>query len=320
MTTRRHALYLGGGGLALASLFSHTGCTHSANTLHVWEGEALGAPGFIKLHGLNAQDADKAFIQAQQTIERLDNLFSLYKPGSEISILNREGHLDNASPELRELVTMAKGISILTDGVFDISVQVLWDVAKTLPSGSEDTEKTRKMWAAAHELVDYTKIHNAGPRIWFEERGMAITLNGIAQGYISEQVAKALYQWQGIGALVNIGEFQAVGKTPFIIDVQDPDNVLDIVGSVTLQSAGLATSSANGGYLGNDLSHIFNPADVRTGAQFTSASVVHRSATMADGLATAFTMMDEESIRITAKKSDVIEVVLVQVDGRVIRF
>lgn len=321
MATRRHMLKLvGGGGTAAAGFLSLAGCGGPNDALQVWEGEALGAPGFIKLYGLDSADAALAFIKAQAVIERLSDSFSLYRPHSEISRLNREGRLNNASPAMVELVTLAKQISDLTDGAFDISVQVLWDLVQNLNTLEVIPEKTRRLWEKAYALVNYKAIKVEGNAIWFSSPAMAITLNGIAQGYITQKVAQALHQPGIKSALVNIGEFQAFGGRAFTVGIQDPRNVLDTIITVSLRNDGLATSSGKGGYLGGALSHIFTPQENRWRVQFASASVVHASAAMADGLATAFTLMDENAIRSTAKKAAATQVILVTMDNRVISF
>ena len=93
-------------------------------------------------------------------------------------------------------------------------------------------------------------------------------------------------------------------------------NVIDII---SLKSAGLATSSATGGYLSAEMSHIFEPRTGHKKPQFISASVVHESAIMADGLATAFTLLDEGRIRNIVKKADVRSALLMREGGEIIR-
>ncbi len=324
MITRRNALKLAGGTLLGGAALTGAGCAPDDDKAHLWEGEALGAPASIALYGHTETQAKQAFARAQEIIARLSTVFSLYSPDSEISILNREGVLEQASPEMLALIGHAQHLADLTGGAFDISVQPLWALAAKLQTSEIDPQRAKAMWENAYDLVDYQQIHIKRGRVWFGRPGMAITLNGIAQGYISEQVAKALQtSSKDTGkksGLVNIGEFQAFGERPFTVGIQDPHNVLQTIDSVTLRDQGLATSAAAGGYFDDNLSHIFTPRPGDASPQFASASVVHASATIADGLSTAFTLMNEDAVREIAKSTGTRHVVLVKADRQIIRF
>jgi FAD:protein FMN transferase len=296
------------------------GCTRTSTGAQVWESEALGAPARIELFGLNARAAADAFLQATQMIEQLSNSFSLYRKDSEISRLNRDGRLDQASPNMVELVTLGQRLGRLTDGAFDMTVQVLWQAARLLQEKPLSASAEQQQWQAAYGRVDYRKVRIEGTQIEFSLPGMAITLNGLAQGYITERVAQLLQRLGARAGLVNIGEFQAFGERAFWVGIQDPGNVLDVLETVRLKQAGLATSSALGGVLGQKRFHIFNPGSPKAGARFISASVVHPSAAMADGLATAFTLMDEKAIRALSQKLSTKQVILVKADGKTISF
>ncbi len=298
-----------------------SGCALHQEEPQVWEGEALGAPARIALYGLSAEEAAFAFTRVNHRIDRLEHSFSLYCPDSEISRLNRDGQLAHASKEFRLLLTKAKQVSVITNGAFDITVQVLWQAAQTIRRQSLDSRAREVLWQQVRELVGYDKILIEGKKVRLAVPDMAITLNGIAQGYITEEVAKTLSGLgKNISGLVNIGEFQAFGGRTFHVAIEDPQNPLDIVGEVELKNAGLATSSALGGYLGLQLSHIFRPQGVDQTPQFISASVVHPSATIADALATVFTLLDESAVRKIAKAQGVQQVVLKSADGQLMRF
>lgn len=313
MLTRRSALVAG---LAV----SLVGCAKNQPTApaHVWQGEALGAPGSIKLYGLDKSTADQWFAKAGQTIDRLSRIFSLYQNHSEISRLNRETELQNASPEFLELLDQSMRISELTEGAFDISVQAYWTTVTNWQGQNISlAEKTRKM-AKARQLVNYRNIQVSGSNIRFLQKGMAITLNGIAQGYIAEQVAHLLAQSGATSGLVDLGEFQAFGQREFTIDIQSPHNVLHTAGQIKLQNAGLATSASGGGALGENFSHIFAPSGYPVVPEFASVSVVHASASWADALATAFTLMPEREVFDSLEKAGVQGAMLVRNDGQIL--
>ena len=319
MMTRRQAIYFVGGLLPVLGGGGLSGCvTRPKNAPgQVWDGEALGAPASIRLVGASDDLAQKAFALAQTIINQMRQRFSLYDPHSEISKLNRHGALSAASSDFIALLRTAKQVSVLTQGAFDITVQVLWNAAQGIQKQGLSSQQADQVLAKARALTGFDKVHIEGQRVWFETPGMAITLNGIAQGYITEKVATVLAGLGAYSGLVNIGEFQAFGPKRFTIGIADPVNVLDIIETVHLRRAGLATSSPKGGYISDTLSHIFSPAGLAP--SFLSASVVHPSATLADGLATAFTLMDLAAIKKTAKKSGAQKVLLVSANSELIR-
>lgn len=68
--------------------------------------------------------------------------------------------------------------------------------------------------AAARQLVGWQGIEVEPSRLALARRGMAVTLNGIAQGYITDRVAEML-RGAGMGnVLVSLGETRALGPHP----------------------------------------------------------------------------------------------------------
>jgi len=72
-------------------------------------------------------------------IDRLEAVFSGYRPDTPVSRLNREGVLDDPPAELAAVVRRALHIAELTGGAFDPTVAPLIEVyqssfAKTMPS------------------------------------------------------------------------------------------------------------------------------------------------------------------------------------------
>lgn len=330
-TSRRQALQISGAALVSGAAFSLAGCGEPVGA-HTWNGEALGAPGTIQLVGVTEARAKSLFKTAEKATARLERIFSLYDPKSEISRLNKQGWLNDASAELIEVLNAARLISQITRGAFDISVQPLWNLATTLRNVDIPKKEADRLWKQAHALVDYRFVYVKDHEISFTRPGVAITLNGIAQGYIADRVADLMQKGGAENGLVNIGEFKAFGKTeagdPWRIGLQSPINIMEQVETIALHDQGLATSSARAGRLSDALSHIFETRAGRTspsgrngrvGPEFASASVVYKSAMVADGFATAFTLMDEQSIADICTDVGGMHAILVRQNGDVVR-
>jgi thiamine biosynthesis lipoprotein len=127
-------------------------------------------------------------------VARLEGIFSLHRPDSELVRLNAAGRLRAPSHDLRIVLAEARRFAVLTDGAFDPSVQPLWrlyaDHFARHPGDPAGPDPRRI--EAARAFVDYRGIEVEGGLVALRRPGMAVTLNGIAQGYIADRVADLL--------------------------------------------------------------------------------------------------------------------------------
>jgi thiamine biosynthesis lipoprotein len=130
---------------------------------------------------------------------------------------------------------------------------------------------------------------------------MALTLNGIAQGYVADRVV-ALLRGMGLDrVLVNTGEYAALGGDPrggaWQVGLRAGDALLPQ--AVALDGAGLATSSMVGTTFDSAgrAGHILDPRTGRPGPRlWRLVSVTAPRAALADALSTAFCLMDGAGI------------------------
>src|SRR5262249_20081067 len=66
----------------------------------------------------------------------------------------------------------------------------------------------------AQALVDFRRIEVGAASIGFTRAGMAITLNSLAQGYITDAIADLLRHEGFESAVVDLGELRALGRPP----------------------------------------------------------------------------------------------------------
>ena len=281
--------------LAISAAAGLAGRPASAGATARWRGVALGARAQMHLAGLSEADAAPVIGSVVAEIARLEDIFSLYRPQSVISRLNRDGHFAAPPAELLQLCSLASALHQASDGAFDPTVQPLWtDLANAAATGSvPDPDRI----ARARALVDWTRVHVDSARISFERPGMAITLNGIAQGFITDRIAARLGRFGLTDVLVDIGEIMAMGRSPD----GGPWRV-GIAGSgagccrdrIRLSDRALATSAPFGTVLGDAgrTGHILDPETGLTARQARQVSVSARRADVADGLSTALCVMD----------------------------
>ena len=122
--------------------------------------------------------------------------------------------------------------------------------------------------------------------------GTAITLNGIAQGFITDRVADLLRNEGFEQAVVDLGEWRALGRHP----EGRPWRAATRSGSVELSGNALAVSSGAGTTFEpcGQFHHIFDPATGASASRLVEAAVIAPRAMIADALATAICVVGEE--------------------------
>ena len=250
-----------------------------------WRGGALGAETSLTIHAPRAR-AQAALRDIRRLLTRVEQLFSLYDPTSQLSRLNASGKLTNPAPEFVALLHRADRVNRASNGLFDPTVQPLWHA---LAKGGDTN--------AARALIGWDRTRFDGNRITLGA-GQALTLNGIAQGFATD-LAAAMLRRAGLDkVLVNIGEFAALGG-PFTLGISDP--AFGLVATSRLSNRAIATSSPGAMALGARQSHILNPR-AQTLPRWSTISVEADSAAIADAASTALCLMSEEEIRACLRK------------------
>ena len=271
--------------------------------LHRWTGVALGAQTEIILHDPDSERARSLIARCVAEIDRLEDIFSLYRPESALGRLNRAGRLRAPPLELVDLMATSQAFAAQTEGVFDVTVQPLWRLyaAHFARPGADPDGPAPEAIARARALVDYRSVEVGAAEIRFRRTGMAVTLNGIAQGYITDRIA-ALMADAGIGdVLLDIGETRALGHRPDgmpwrvgLRSAAHPDVVtarIDLADRAVATSAGAATPFVPGGRH----HHLFDPKRGRPARMAEQVSVIAPRATTADALSTALAIADQDA-------------------------
>ena len=248
-----------------------------------WRGRALGAPASLLLHHRDRYKAAALAETVISEVERLERIFSLYLRDSALSRLNREGRLSQPPFELVELLRRARRWSVLTGGVFDVTIQPLWTLHRR--AGGPESVPDSDVLAHARWLVDYRALEVERHRVAFTRPGMSVTLNGIAQGYITDRVTDLLGSEGQENILIDMGELRALGGHPdgrpwLIGRSREPRSQRFGIRDSAVASSGMV--EPNGGFL-----HHFDPV---TGAAVRSPNeicVMAERATDADALSTA---------------------------------
>ena len=273
-----------------------------AGTARLWTGQALGARVSIRLDHSEAK-AIAARVMAE--IDRLEGILSLYRPESALCRLNREGQLIAPPFELLDCLSLADAVHRASNGRFDPSVQPLWALwaESAAVGGRPDADAIKE----ARRRTGWDKIAFDATAITLRP-GMALTLNGIGQGYVADRVASLLEAENLTDILIDTGELRAIGGKP------EGDGIsregwpvrLETGGRVALRQRALATSAPLGttfDQTGKD-GHILDPATgMPARAPWRAVSISAASAAIADALATSACLMpDLGSIIVLVRK------------------
>lgn len=287
------------GGLALA--------TSAAPVPTVWKGVAMGALASMTLVHPDRPHAQAMIARCMAEVDRLESVFSLYRADSALSRLNAAGTLDEPPAELVELLSFSLSLAQRSGGAFDPTVQPLLRLYFehfSRPDASPQGPSAQAI-AQARQRVGFADVDVGLDRIRLGRPGAGITLNGVAQGFITDRISELL-QGNGFGnVLIDLGEGRALGHRPdggpwraAITDPAEPGRTLFELplGSGRGQRPALATSGGYGTRFGPDpdIHHLLDPRTGRSANHHASVSVAAPRATLADGLSTTLSILPPE--------------------------
>ncbi|MEP2718449.1 FAD:protein FMN transferase [Pseudophaeobacter sp.] len=245
-----------------------------------WQGRAMGAPAQMVISGLDQAAAAPLFARVEAELLRLEKIFSLFHPGSQLTRLNTAGHLTAPAPELLDVLSLSASLNAATKGAFDPTVQPLW---QALALGQD----------IPNPVVGWQFVSFDSTEVRLQRPEMALTLNGIAQGYITDRVAGLLRSAGLQDVLLDMGEIAALGQRPdgsaWQVGVATPDG--ELRSKLTLSDRALATSAAAGTLVGDAQSHILDPQTGKGAEPTRLVSVSAPRAALADGLSTALCLL-----------------------------
>jgi thiamine biosynthesis lipoprotein len=290
-----------------------------------WDGTALGAPASIQLYHSDETLARAAIAAGLDELTRLEAIFSVYRADSSISVLNREGVLENAPADFINMLTRSLSLAEISGGVYDPTIQPVWQTyfRHFTASNPDPAGPSQRNLSAALALVDWraVEVDAARSRVSFARPGMGLTLNSGAQGYITDRVADVLRAHGFDRMLVDMGEPRALSAKPDgsawrigIANPADPGSAvttLEVVDKCVSTSGGYGTLfDAKGSF-----THLIDTRTGRTAPALLGVSVVADSGIVADGLSTAMLMAPVERRQDILKAAGGQKAVYVTPDG-----
>jgi thiamine biosynthesis lipoprotein len=252
-------------------------------------------------------------------LERQISIFNYRDPASPLSILNRTGRLENPPAELVEVLEQSLAINAQTGGAFDVTIKPLLDLYQGAQPGLPADVAIRQ----ALSLVGHSQLQVSRSLAAFALPDMAVTLDGIAKGYIVDAGTAELVRLGYPNVFVEAGgDLMASGtkaeQTPWKVGVQAPRQSGSILASFNVSNQSAATSGDYLNYFTPDLvnHHIIDPRTGHSPAELASATIVSRQAARSDALATAVMVLGAESGLALVESLPGVECYLVTKDNR----
>lgn len=248
--------------------------------------EAMGTAYSVVVYGDDRVKLDVAVEGAFDELQRLDELLSNFKPGSEWSEVNRDGaeRPVRVSSELFQLLSACQRYSRESEGAFDISVgplMKLWGFYKGNGRLPHRAEVQAVMARIGYRHVD---LDAAGQTVRFDRKGVELDPGGIGKGYAVDRMLRVLKDYGITTALVSGGgsSIYALGAPPsdargWKIDIKDPKAPGKVMESVYLKNESLSTSGSYEKFFraeGRIFSHIMDPRTGYPAAGMLSVSVI----------------------------------------------
>lgn len=286
----------------------------------------MGSSFEFILVGNNEEGAHQIINEGINEVQRLENLLSEWKKGTEISRVNAGAGVNSVtvSPEVYQLTQRSIALSNMTQGAFDISFngmdvyQFDKQVAKNFPDTALIEAKLKK--------VGFNRI-NLQPdnRLFLTDTGMAIGFGANGKGYAADEVKK-LWQEKGVksGVVNASGDLVAWGRradgSPWKVGIADPEDINKVLFWIPIENQAVATSGNYEKYFeynGKRYAHIINPITGFPVTDKKSVTVISPSGELSDALATALFVLDIEVGLDLIRQLPQAECIIIDADNKV---
>ena len=316
--------------LAMAALYGchdgcHDGCHANGERELVISGPTMGTSYNIRVV-TQTLDGDSLKQLVDARLVELNRVFSTYIPDSELSRLNRDASEGPIliSGELARVLEISTEIYAASNGAFDVTIGPLVNLWGFGPDGAPGVIPGREDLARAMTRVGFHRVKLDGNRLT-RPAGLYIDLSAVAKGYAVDDIA-ALLEQQGVNRyMIEIGgEVRADGLNrwgrDWMIGIETPEaGARRLYRTLPIRNLALATSGDYRNFFeldGRVYSHTIDPASGwPVNHPLASVTVLHPSAAMADGFATAFSVLGPEKAIAIAEARNLPILVIMRVTG-----
>jgi len=245
----------------------------------------------------------RALKAAYKEMQRVEDLLSSHKKGSEISHINFFAGIRPVKVSFETLTIIKNSLyySKKSKGLFDVSIgslSNLWGFSDDnrvieLPDSAEVDSTLR--YVGYRNII----INHSDTTVFLKDKNMQLDLGGIAKGYAIDRGSAKLKSFGVINFILNAGgDIYVSGRKDknkkWTIGIKDPRNTSKIIVVFNLENYAVATSGDYERFRiinGVRYHHILNPYDGYPGRLSESCTVLAPTAEEADALATYFFLL-----------------------------
>jgi thiamine biosynthesis lipoprotein len=253
----------------------------------------------VKVTAWTADDAraDVAISAVFSEFDRLDDLMSVWKSGSDIARLNNAAgeRAVPVSADTREVLRIARQVSEQTDGAFDVTFAALSGLWKFDYQDKDGTVPSRQEIAKRLPLVNYRDlvVEDGAGTARLRRMGMRVNLGGIGKGYAVDRGVEILRRSGFRDFMIQAGGDMYVsgkrGDRAWRLGIRDPRGPADrIFATLDLTNGTFSTSGDYERFFIKDGRRYHHIIDLRVGEPATkcrSVTLVTERAVIADALA-----------------------------------
>lgn len=279
----------------------------------------LGTVIEVQIRDVDEQNAEDVITKAFAEVKRIDDLFTTYSEESPVWKLNNSSDsIISVDPEIYSLIVFCDSITKLSNGSFDLSLDNLtkaWgfytDDPK-LPTKAEiDSALLNSGWQNIVLLGDNKIIKKEKVRLNF---------GAIAKGYAVDKAIDVLKNSGIKQAIVNAGGEISVIGNDWVVGIQHPREINSLIKKIKLDGFTVATSGDYEQYFevdGNRYHHILDPKTGYPSTGLQSVTIINKSNTFADALATAVFVMGKENGIKLIESLDNTEAMIIDEEGKI---
>lgn len=299
-------------------------CYKPTEILYVRAFYIMGSEFQYKLYCKNKSICEKAVRESQERLNQIDFIFSNYREDSVLTKVNLNASISavKVPAEFINLTKQSIYYSELSGGAFDITIGKLYGLWKKSSSVNQMPGKSRI--ESALKCTGYKNIvlDEEKNTVSFNSNCLELDFGAIGKGYAVDEVVKIVKSHGIKKGLINFsGNIYALdkqtGEKGWEIGVNDPFNKSSVVDFIYVDNLGVATSGDYEKYFlinGRRFSHIINPHTGYPVEDLSSVTVLADSATKADALSTAFSVMGKKKTEEYSVKNKIAGVMIIDGD------
>jgi thiamine biosynthesis lipoprotein len=243
-----------------------------------WQFQALGTSWEI-ISNLSLDARTRTAVENE--IDTFDRVYSRFRSDSLVQIVSQKIG-DYTFPEnAKTIFGLYDELYALTNG----SVTPL--VGDTLASAGYDSEYSLRPQKTIKPVAEYPKVIQRKRSQLSLESPTLIDIGAIGKGYMIDSIVEVLKEAGHTDFIVDgSGDMRAVGARREVIGLENPFNLDEVIGTVTLEGRALCASAVNRRSWG-EWHHVIDPHTSQPTKDIVATWVIADSAMVADGLATA---------------------------------